>query len=96
LLIPPVILVVCARASSWLSVAKPDGWVEALNAAMVTPRLEPEMVQKLERMVYENSMVIPLYSNMAMWAVDPELRDSGIGTRGASQWWEPQNTWLSK
>ncbi len=83
-------------STSWQSTAKPAGWKEALNAAMVTAKLEPAMVQKVERMAYDYAMVIPLYSSMAMWAVNPNVMDSGLGTRGASQWWEPQNMWLSK
>ena len=83
-------------STSWVSTAKPDGWKEALTAAMVSPKLEPALVQKVEHMAYDFAMVIPVYSSMAMWVVDPKVQDSGLGTRGASQWWEPQNTWLSK
>ncbi len=47
-------------------------------------------------MGYDFAMLIPVYSSMAMWVVDPKVQDSSLGTRGASQWWEPQNTWLTK
>jgi hypothetical protein len=26
----------------------------------------------------------------------PYVMDSGQGTRGQANWWEPQNTWLNK
>jgi peptide/nickel transport system substrate-binding protein len=83
-------------STSWQSTAKPPGWKEALTAAMTTPKLDPALVQKVEDMAYDYAMVIPLYAQMAIWAVNPNVQDSGLGTRGASQWWEPQNVWLSK
>jgi peptide/nickel transport system substrate-binding protein len=83
--------------TSWFqSLSKPDGWKDAVAAAATSPKLDPALCQKVEKMAYDDAMVIPLYFSTSMWAVTPNVQDSYLGTRGANTWWEPQLTWLSK
>jgi len=83
--------------TSWFqSLSKPTGWKDAVAAASVSATLDSTLVQKVEDMAYDDSMVIPLYYGASMWAVTNNLQDSYLGSRGANTWWEPQLTWLSK
>jgi len=82
--------------SFFKSTSRPAGWAEAMLASNTSAAPDPVLTQKLERMWYEDAMAIPVYYGVALWATVPNLQDSGIGTRGANTWWEPQNAWLSK
>ncbi|MCR4394624.1 MAG: ABC transporter substrate-binding protein [Dehalococcoidales bacterium] len=82
--------------SFFRSTSRPAGWAEAVLASNISPAPDPVLTQKLERMWYDDAMAIPVYYGVSLWAIVPNLRDSGIGTRGANTWWEPQNAWLSK
>jgi ABC-type oligopeptide transport system substrate-binding subunit len=59
---------------------------------------EPDatMLKKLENMVYDNAMVIPMYYGANNFVFRPYVMDHGEGTRGQSNWHEPQNIWLNK
>jgi peptide/nickel transport system substrate-binding protein len=78
------------------AVSRPDGWKDTLLASLATANVEKANVVKLEDMEYNDVMLIPLYYNSSDWAVTNNVQDSGLGTRGANTWWEPQQTWLSK
>jgi peptide/nickel transport system substrate-binding protein len=77
-------------------VKRPDGWKEALLTSLGTANAEKANVLKLEDMEYDDVMLIPVYYSSSDWAVTNNVQDSGLGTRGANTWWEPQQTWLSK
>lgn len=77
------------------NIVKPEGWAELLKQSNNTALAEAELTQKLERMLYENALGIPLYHSASMYALTDKVHDTGIGTRGMTVWWEPQNTWLS-
>jgi ABC-type transport system substrate-binding protein len=78
------------------STGRPVGWMDTLNAAMATPKLEPAMIQKVENLAVDYVLTIPLYSTASLWAVVPNLQDIALGTRGDPNFCEPQDAWLSK
>jgi hypothetical protein len=78
------------------SVLKPDGYKAALDASKASPTMDPAQVKKIEGIIYNNSMIIPMYYGANNYVFAPYVKDSGEGTRGQSNWWEPQNTWLNK
>jgi peptide/nickel transport system substrate-binding protein len=80
----------------YTSILKPDGYKAALDASKAAPQQDPAMVKKIENMIYNNSMVIPMYYGANNFVFAPYVKDSGEGTRGQSNWWELQNTWLNK
>jgi peptide/nickel transport system substrate-binding protein len=83
--------------TSWFqSLSKPQGWKEAVAAASTSPKLDPALVQKVEQMAFDDTMVIPIYFSSSIWATTPNVMDSYLGTRGANTWWEPQLAWLDK
>ena len=83
--------------SSWFkSTGRPEGWADAVIASNTSQTADAILTQKLETMAYDSALVIPLYFGTSLWATTKNLRDSGIGTRGAGTWWEIQDAWLSK
>jgi peptide/nickel transport system substrate-binding protein len=75
---------------------KPDTWKDILTASLITPAPDAAATKKMEDAAYDDVMVIPLYYGASIWAVTDKVHDSGLATRGAPTWWEPQNAWLSK
>jgi peptide/nickel transport system substrate-binding protein len=78
------------------STGRPTGWMDALNASMATPKLDPALIQKVEDMAVDYVLTIPLYSTASLWAIVPNLQDIALGTRGDPNFCEVQNAWLSK
>jgi peptide/nickel transport system substrate-binding protein len=84
------------HGSMFLSLKKPDGFDDLLNASLSTPDLDPSALQKCEGALYNDVTEIPINYSESEWAVTDRVQDSGIGSRGTWTWWEPQNVWLSK
>jgi ABC-type transport system substrate-binding protein len=83
--------------SSWFkSTGRPEGWADAVTASNITEVADANMTQKLETMAYDHVLVIPLYFGTSLWATTKNINDSGIGTRGAGTWFEPQDIWFNK
>jgi peptide/nickel transport system substrate-binding protein len=81
---------------NWKSVIRPTNWKETLDASKASPAQDPVLLKKLETMIYDNVMCIPVISGTVIWAQTKNLHDIGSGTRGQSYWIEAQDTWLSK
>jgi ABC-type transport system substrate-binding protein len=79
-----------------VSVYEPDGYGALLNKSMSAPQADPVLLKQIENMIYDNAMVIPMYYGANYTVFAPYVMDTGQGTRGQSNWWEPQNTWLNK
>ncbi len=78
------------------SVLKPDGYKALLDASKAAPQQDPATLKKIEDMIYDNNMIIPMYYGANNFVFAPYVKDTAEGTRGQSNWWEPQNTWLDK
>jgi peptide/nickel transport system substrate-binding protein len=85
-----------APATVYPSALKPTGWKETLDASKATSAPDPVLLKKMENMINDNAMVIPIYYGTNNIAFKPYVMDSGQGTRGQSNWYEPQQTWLNK
>lgn len=83
-------------ATTWKSAARPAGWKEALDASKASAAQDPVQLKKLENMIYNEMPCIPLISSTSLWAMTKNVQDTGEGTRGQSNWIEPQNAWLGK
>lgn len=82
--------------TTWKSVIRPTNWKETLDASKATAAPDPVLLKKLETMIYDNAMCIPVISGTVIWAMANNVHDIGSGTRGQTYWIEPQDTWLSK
>jgi hypothetical protein len=83
-------------ATAWKSVIRPTNWKETLDASKAATTQDPVLLKKLETMIYDNVMCIPVISGTVIWAMQNNVRDIGSGTRGQTYWMESQDTWLSK
>lgn len=83
-------------ATTWKSAARPAGWKEALDASKASPAQDPVQLKKLENMINNEMPCIPLISSTSLWAMTKNVHDTGEGTRGQSNWINPQDAWLSK
>ena len=82
--------------TSWLSAIRPAGYKELLDQSKVTPEQDPALLKKIENMIYDNVVAIPIYSSSLTWAFNKKVRDHGESKRGQANWYEPQNTWMAK
>jgi peptide/nickel transport system substrate-binding protein len=78
--------------STW----KPDGYADLLAKSQAAPQPDPTILKQIEDMIYDNSVIIPAFYGANNFVFAPYVMDTGEGTRGQSNWWEPQNTWLNK
>ncbi len=83
-------------AAIYKSVAHPEGWNDLLAASKATPDPDPAMLKKLENMIYDNVMTIPIYYSSNIWALYPYVQDSGVGTHGLAAWFDPADIWFKK
>ncbi len=79
-----------------VSIYQPDGWGALLSKSMTAPQVDLALLKQIENTIYDKSMLIPMYYGANYTVFAPYVKDSGQGTRGQSNWWEPQNTWLNK
>jgi peptide/nickel transport system substrate-binding protein len=83
--------------TSWFpSLKKPDGWKDALNASMITAAPDNSMIQKLVKMMYDDATVITINYPAQMIATTNQVHDTGMLSRIAYYYWNPQDAWLSK
>jgi peptide/nickel transport system substrate-binding protein len=85
-----------APPSLYLSALKPAGWQDTMNASKATPDQDPVLLKKMENMITDNVMAIPLYYGANTIVFKPYVKDSGQGTRGQSAWHEPADVWLDR
>jgi ABC-type transport system substrate-binding protein len=73
--------------------------------AKITPALkEPDpakakaLSDELIQLIYDDTSIIPIYSNAMGFILSPRVHDSNSNTLKWFDWsvWEPENTWLSK
>jgi ABC-type transport system substrate-binding protein len=83
-------------ATTWKSVMKPDGWADTLTASKTAPNQDPILLKKLEKMVDDNVLCIPIEAGNNAWVMTKNVQDTGEGTLGQANWIEPQDAWLSK
>jgi peptide/nickel transport system substrate-binding protein len=83
-------------ATTWKSALRPTNWKETLDASKAASEQDPVVLKKLENMIFDNVICIPIASSTSLWAMTDKVHDTGAGTRGQSNWIEPQNSWLSK
>ena len=60
------------------------------------PRLSKEKGQALTKLMVQDTMVIPVYYVYELYALTPDVHDTGYGDWGASTVFIPENAWLSK
>lgn len=62
-----------------VSVARPDGWAEALDAALAAPAPDPKLLSELNKIILENATLIPVYNMTDNWAMKLNVHGGGYG-----------------
>ena len=75
------------------SVQKPDGWSEAYYDALYSSSVDPLKVQKLVKLMYDETMVIPYLEETAVQFFQMGVHDTGMLEASLFVWY-PENTWL--
>jgi peptide/nickel transport system substrate-binding protein len=82
--------------SVYKSVSKPDGWKDVVSASLTAPNPDVTLIRKAVKMMYDDAMCITVYYSTVLWAQQSYVQDSGAGTRGNTQYWNPQYAWLKR
>ena len=83
--------------TSWFpSLKKPEGWKDSLLASLITENPDITVMRKLIRTMYDDATVIPINYPAQMVAATNQVHDTGMLSRIAYYYWNPQDTWLSK
>ena len=85
-----------APRTNYMSTKNPDGWTDLMTETMNAPEADPKIMQKLVQVLYDDCTVIKVAYQTDMCVIKNNLQDSGIGTRGGSIYWNPDDAWWSK
>jgi ABC-type transport system substrate-binding protein len=83
-------------ASSFISMKRPDGLLQKLDASLRTVAPEDARGQELTKITADDAMFIPLYYVYEMYVVQPNVHDTGYCEWSASTVYTPETAWLSK
>jgi peptide/nickel transport system substrate-binding protein len=78
------------------SLKRPDGFLDKLAGSLKTPAPDPKLGQELTRILVDDSTVIPVYYVSEMYALQPNVRDSGYNEWSSSTISTLEKAWLSK
>jgi peptide/nickel transport system substrate-binding protein len=78
------------------SLKRTEGLVDAIDASSKAPEINREKGQVLTKLVFQDTMVIPVYYVYELYALTSDVHDTGYGEWGASTVFIPENAWLSK
>jgi peptide/nickel transport system substrate-binding protein len=83
--------------STWyVSTKKPDGWQAAFDATTQSLKADSSLINKCVSMYYDDCTCIPVDDRASMYAAQSYVQDAGLGLRGTTFHWYPQNVWLNK
>jgi ABC-type transport system substrate-binding protein len=77
------------------STAYPAGFREAWTDMLTTSVVQKEKVQKLNKMMYDDSMIIPICNSAASQGIAKSVHDTGLFEQHHSLW-SPSTAWIEK
>lgn len=77
------------------SVKFPDEFKALAQEALATEQMDKDKVQKITKMIYDESTLIPINVQVGAWFFSKGLHDHGIFTAHHS-YWSPSTAWLEK
>ena len=80
------------------SVYTPPGWADKLSAAISQPDEAKRLAQtkEINMVIYNEVMVIPIWEEPELSAIDKSVHDLGLGKGGIGWFCNPADAWLSK
>lgn len=82
--------------SGYVSVAKPQQYIDLFNAAANSPMYDPAKEKALVKYITDTSMCLPVWNLVRAWVVQPYVKDGGFLSQGAGFFWNADNIWLDK
>jgi peptide/nickel transport system substrate-binding protein len=82
--------------SSYKSNANPPNWDTIYNTATTDINVSAKTQQDCVQALSDDVTIIPINYEADEWVVSDKLMDSGIGTRGAGSYWNPEYAWWNK
>ena len=81
--------------SQFTSVKFPEGFKQQSQDVLTTVEMDKDKIQKINRLIYDDSTIIPLSVNVVSWFWTKALHDTGIFTAHHS-YWSPSTAWIEK
>jgi peptide/nickel transport system substrate-binding protein len=78
------------------SLKRTDGLLDRLDKSLVTVSPEDGQMQELTKMAGDDMMIIPIYYMYEMYALQPNVRDTGFCEYTALSVWSPEKAWMSR
>jgi peptide/nickel transport system substrate-binding protein len=78
------------------SLKRAPGLIDLIEASIKTPEPSAEKGQALEKLIFEDAMVIPVYYVYELYILRPNVHDTGYAEWSGSTVYRPENAWLSK
>lgn len=82
--------------SNYISVAKPQAYIDLYNAASQSFMRDPAKEKAVVRYIYENAMCIPVWNVVRAWVTQPYVKDGGFLSHAGAFFWNADTIWLDK
>ncbi|OGO30757.1 MAG: hypothetical protein A2Z29_03640 [Chloroflexi bacterium RBG_16_56_11] len=83
-------------ASNYISVAKPQQYIDLYNAAGQSFQRDPVKQKAVVKYIYDNEMCIPIWNVVRAWVTQPYVKDGGFLTHAGGFFWNADTIWLDK
>ena len=83
------------QGNQYNSVKFPEGFSAQVQDVLTTEKMDKDKLQKLTRMIYDDSSMTPVNVQVVAWFFAKGLHDTGIFTAHHS-YWSPSTAWLEK
>jgi ABC-type transport system substrate-binding protein len=82
--------------SAYISVDKPQAYIDLFNAAASSFQYDPAKEKALVDYIYNNEMCIPVWNVVRAWVTQPYVKDGGFLSMASGFFWRADNIWLDK
>jgi peptide/nickel transport system substrate-binding protein len=83
-------------ASNYISVDKPQAYVDLYNAAGQSFQRDPVKEKAVIKYIYDNEVCIPLWNVVRAWVTQPYVKNGGFLTHAGGFFWNADTIWLDK
>ena len=80
----------------YVSVAKPQQYIDLWNAAAGSVNYDPAKEKALVKFIYDNEMCIPVWNVVRAWVTQTYVKDGGFLTMASGFFWRADTIWLDK
>jgi len=88
---------ILSNSSDYVSLMRPAGIDELIKEAIVTVEIDPQKLEKVVRMMFDNAVIIPCwYIGSPRSMRKGIVHDTGFLAFSSKDDWAPENVWLSK